>query len=181
MTMRLHPIRFFVWLPLAVTLGAISAPAQNNRHQIRANLAGYEEVASISSTGSGEFRVRLSDAALEFELSYAGLEGNVLQAHIHLGQIGVNGGIMVFLCSNLGNGPAGTPPCPQSGTVTGVRMAADVVGPSGQGIAAGEAGVFGEVLRALRSGSTYANVHTDKHTGGEIRGQLRTDNGRGPR
>jgi hypothetical protein len=40
------------------------------------------------------------------------MEGDVLPTHIHLGQHGVNGGISVFLCTNLGNGPAGTPTCP---------------------------------------------------------------------
>jgi hypothetical protein len=45
------------------------------------------------------------------------------------------------------------------------------------GIAAGE---FDEVLRAIRSGNTYANVHTNKHPGGEIRGQIRTDNETNP-
>ena len=35
----------------------------------------------------------------------------------------VNGGISVFLCTNLGNGPAGTQACPQEGTVTGTFTA----------------------------------------------------------
>jgi len=179
--MRQHLFRFFAGFAVLAILGTGSALAQSNRHQIKADLTGFQEPPAVSSTGHGDIRVRLQDAALEFQLNYSDLEGEVLQAHIHLGQAGLNGGIMVFLCSNLGNGPAGTPVCPQSGTVTGTRIAADVVGPSGQGIAAGEAGVFEEVLRALRSGNTYANVHTDKHTGGEIRGHLRTDNGRGPR
>jgi len=133
-------------------------------------LVGFQEVPSVSSTGRGRFRARLDDTSIQFELEYSGLEGSVQQAHIHLGQTSVNGGISVFLCSNLGNGPAGTPGCPSSpGAVTGTRMAADVVGPAGQGIAAGE---FAEVLRAIRTGNTYVNVHTDKHPGGEIRGQL---------
>ena len=53
-----------------------------------------------------------------YELSYSGLEGTVLQAHIHFGKRAINGGISLFLCANLGNGPAGTPTCPQSGTVS---------------------------------------------------------------
>jgi hypothetical protein len=44
-----------------------------------------------------------------------------------------------------------------------------VIGPTGQGIAPGE---YGELLRAIRSGVTYANVHSSKHPGGEIRAQL---------
>lgn len=76
---------------------------------------------------------------------------------------------MVFFCTNLGNGPAGTQACPQEGTVTGTIGPADVVGPSGQGISAGE---FAEVLRAIRGGAAYVNVHSTVFPGGEIRGQL---------
>jgi hypothetical protein len=44
------------------------------------------------------------------------------------------------------------------------------VGPTGQGIAAGE---FAELVRAIKAGRTYVNVHTTKYPGGEIRGQIR--------
>jgi len=55
----------------------------------------------------------------------------VTQAHIHFGKRHVAGGIIVFLCTNLGNGPAGTPACPDSaGTVTGSITAASIIGPA---------------------------------------------------
>ena len=77
----------------------------------------------------------------------------------------------MFLCDNTGAGPTGTKPCPDpSGTVTGTLHAADVIGPEAQGIAPGE---FAELVRAIRAGATYANVHTVKYPGGEIRAQLR--------
>jgi hypothetical protein len=47
-----------------------------------------------------------------------------------------------------------------------------VGGPAGQGIAAGE---LSELIAAIRAGRTYVNVHTNKHPGGEIRGQVRSD------
>ncbi len=56
-------------------------------------------------------------------------------------------------------------------------QAVDVLGPAGQGIAAGE---FNELLRAIRAGSTYVNVHTTGYPGGEIRAQIdRPGNGNG--
>ena len=58
--------------------------------------------------------------------------------------------------------------------MTGTFRAADVIGPAVQGIAPGE---FDELVKALRAGVAYANVHTDLHPGGEIRGQL-DDQGR---
>lgn len=79
---------------------------------------------------------------------------------------------MVFYCTNLGNGPAGTQLCPgpTSGSVSGRITAADVLAnAAAQGIAAGQ---FDEVLRAIREGVVYVNVHTTLFPGGEIRGQL---------
>jgi hypothetical protein len=80
----------------------------------------------------------------------------------------------MFLCQTATNAdPTGlAPTCPQSGTVTGMLQAANVIGPAGQGVAALE---FSEVLAALRAGVTYANVHSTKFLAGEIRAQLRDD------
>lgn len=158
-------LRIFEFGVAVLLLAMLTTPALAETR--KAELDGFQEVPAISSTGSGEFRLEISedDSTIEFELSYSGLEATVLFAHIHLGQPGVNGGVSVFLC-----GGGGRPACPQSGTVTGTIIATDVIGPSGQGIAAGE---LAELLRAIRERVTYANVHTTKHPGGEIRGQIR--------
>lgn len=138
-------------------------------NSLKADLEGFEEVPAISTTGTGELRIRIAknESSFDFELSYEDLEGaTTIASHIHLGQQSVNGGIGVFLC-----GGGGRPACtPTSGTFTGTVTAADVIGPAGQGIAANE---FAELLRAMREGATYVNVHTDKHPGGEIRGQIK--------
>jgi CHRD domain-containing protein len=163
-----------------VVVGSLVVPASvsygdDTVQVLTASLKGIEEPPSISSTGRGSFRATVSGdgTSIDYRLSYEDLEGDVLQAHIHLGQRAVNGGIAAFLCSNLGNGPAGTPLCPgpKSGNVSGTITAAEVVGPSGQGLAPGE---FAELLRAIDTNVTYANVHSTKHTGGEIRGQIRS-------
>ncbi len=165
---------------LALAVGAVAAVgvagavalAQGGR-DFKERLTGYQEVPALSTSGHGTFRASIRDGGseLRYRLSYADLEAQPQQAHIHLGQPGVNAGVIVFLCSNLGNGPAGTPACPDSpATVTGSLRAADVVGPAAQGIDPGE---FGELVRAIRAGATYANVHTDKYTGGEVRAQIK--------
>ncbi len=146
------------------------------RDRIEARLKGYQEVPAVSSVASGRFKATLDAASgsIAYELSYSGLEGTVTMSHIHLGQHGVNGGVMVWLCQTATNvdPTALSPSCPQSGTVSGVIQAANVIGPSGQGVAAQE---FAEMVAALRAGVAYVNVHSSKFPGGEIRGQLRND------
>jgi CHRD domain-containing protein len=112
---------------------------------------------------------------LTYTETFGGLTSPVTQSHIHFAERGVPGSIFVFLCSNLGNGPAGTQACPaDGGTITGTVTAANVLSVPGQNITAGE---FAELLRILRSGDAYVNVHTTRFPAGEIRGQLRADDG----
>ena len=147
-------------------------------------LVGYNEVAAVSTTGHGEFNARISndESSIAWELSYSDLEGAVQQAHIHIGNVGVNGGISVFLCTNLGNGPAGTQPCPAPpATISGTIVAADV-SPNipatqvarTQGLNTGE---MDELINAIRAGATYVNVHSTLWPGGEIRSQINGNSG----
>ena len=154
---------------------AAIATADGGSRNISAHggLSGYQEApATISTTGGGTFSAKIANDGKSFDwtLSYEALEGTVQQAHIHFGARGLANGIAVFLCTNLGNGPAGTQACPAPPvTISGTATAADVVGPLPQGI---EAGAFDEVIAAMRAGVAYANVHSTKWPSGEIRGQL---------
>ena len=145
-----------------------------------ATLSGFNEVPlTLSTTGRGSFTARINSdqTRVDWRLRYQDLEGPVRQAHIHFGDAHTSGGISVFLCTNLGNGPAGTQGCPTTSpaTVTGSFMAADVIGPAGQGIAAMQ---FAELLRAIRARRTYANVHSSMYPAGEVRGQILPSGGR---
>jgi hypothetical protein len=142
-------------------------------------LTGYEETPSaVSTTGSGTFNARISndESRIDWELSYSDLEGAVQQSHIHFGQKGVTGPISVFLCTNLGNGPAGTQPCPAPpATISGTIVAADVTNLANErGISAGE---FDELIKAIRANATYVNVHSTRWPGGEIRSQIDGNSG----
>jgi hypothetical protein len=146
---------------------------------LKATLVGYQEVPSVSTVGGGKFQASINEdnTEVEYELSYSNLEGAVQQAHIHFAQTGVNGGISVFLCTNLGNGPVGTQLCPDApatitGTITANDISPDIAATAGaraQGLGPGE---FDEFLKALRAGKLYVNVHSDVYPGGEIRSQL---------
>ena len=152
----------------AFILGGL-AIADSQTNNFRASLDGYHETPlSISTNGTGSFRAMLNPNSneLTYELQYSGLEGgNVLFAHVHLGQMGTTGGVMFFLC-----GGGGKPACPNSpATVTGTVDASNIIGPAGQGVAPGE---FEEAITAMRDGAAYANVHTVVYPTGEIRGQI---------
>jgi hypothetical protein len=168
-----------VLAPALVLASAASASSHGDRgRKLKADLKGLREVPSVSSVAQGSFRgtINEDETEIEFRLNYSGLEGAVTQSHIHFGQTSVNGGIAIWLCGNPPlTPPAGTALCPDAGDgpeVTGTLKPENVVGPAGQGIAVGE---FAEVIRAIRNGSAYANVHTTKFGGGEIRGQIQVD------
>jgi hypothetical protein len=146
------------------------------RRKIDVRLSGYQEtLVALSTTGNGHFQALINkdETEITWQLSYGDLEGTVTQSHIHFGARAQTGGVSVFLCSNLGNGPGGTPACPASAPadnpLTGVSTAANVIGPAAQGIAAGE---FAELVAAIRAGVAYVNVHSTKYPGGEIRAQF---------
>jgi hypothetical protein len=150
--------------------GAVALAHDNNGRSLKASLNGFEETPSESTPGHGSLKLRITGGGtgIHYRLHYEDFEaaeGNTLFAHIHFGQRGVAGGVSAFLC-----GGGDKPPCtPTEGTFEGDIDAADVIGPSGQGIAAGE---LTELIRAMRKGFTYANVHTTLNPAGLIRGQI---------
>ena len=158
---------------LTGSLFADEGPKGRTRFEVSTRLQGYQEVPSLSTTARGKFTavIDLEANTITWRLNYEGLEGTVTQSHVHFGQMGVNGGISFFLCTNAGNGPAGTQLCPTPpAEISGVITPDLVIGPLGQGI---EALALAEIAEAMTSGVAYANVHSSKWPAGEIRGQIR--------
>jgi hypothetical protein len=158
----------------AVAASADGGGGGSKPFTITERLSGFHETPlALSTSGQGSIRLRIDPQAgtIAYTVRYANLEGAVTQSHIHFGSPSQTGGISVFLCSNLGNGPAGTPACPTTnpGEVSGLLDSSDVIGPAAQGITAGQ---FSELLAAIRADSTYANVHSTLYPAGEIRNQL---------
>jgi hypothetical protein len=183
-----------------IAAGAVTtaAPAfardDDDGRRLSTELSGYNEVhfvagdaaatppvppalrGAVSTRATGKFRAQVNrdEQIIHYELEYRNLEGDVTQAHIHFGQSSTVGGIVVWLCQT-GTNPAPaavaavTPVCPAEGSVSGTIQPFQVLAQTAQGIAAGE---FNELVRALRAGATYANVHSTLFTPGEIRGQI---------
>jgi hypothetical protein len=152
-----------------VTVAAARGGNGNGKKSVTAELEGYQEVPSISSDAEGEIKLKLNGSSIKYELEYSGFtaQNKALLAHIHFAQEGVPGGVAADLCG------ASRPPCPEtSGKVTGTITAENVKALPLQGLAAGD---IGALIRAIKAGYTYANVHSTTFAGGEIRGQIGDD------
>lgn len=157
----------------ATTVVTAQGESGHRTRHTRTFLTGYSETPlALSSPGTGKFKATIDKTAQEirYTLTFSGLPTAVTQAHIHFGSASQSGGVSAFLCTNQGNGPAGTQLCPASGTITGTIRPADVIGPAAQGIAAGE---FAELVAGIKARTAYVNIHTTQYPAGEIRGQLR--------
>ena len=158
----------FAVAAIAVAGTTTGVAAESHRNHFSTILTGYQETPTLNTAGHGTFTMDIvnDDSRIDFTLTYADVTGNPLFAHIHFGARAIMGGVSAFLC-----GGGSKPPCPPatSGTVTGTIVASDVIGPTNQGMNPGD---FAALLRAIRSGVTYANLHTPRFPAGEIRGQI---------
>jgi hypothetical protein len=173
-------LRWLVAVAFLTTVVGLVA-ADKDQGTVRTRLTGLEETtATINSPGSGEFTATISEdgTMIKYVETYRDLSSAITQSHIHFGRPGLSGQVVLFLCTNL-TPPVG-PPMPQAcplsspATITGTLTEADVIASpvvGGQGIDPGAAG-FAEMVKAIRTGSAYVNVHTTNHPSGEIRGRL---------
>lgn len=173
----------FAAAPIMVLVASVSTAHDRQSNRVGAALHPTSEVPAVSSVARGSFKATIDEVnqTITYELNYDGLEGTVAQAHIHVGQAGANGGVSVFLCGNPPTVPPATvpqpPACPTTlpATVTGVLTPANIIGPNVQGVAPTSATTneFAELVELIKDGLTYANVHSSKFSGGEIRGQVK--------
>jgi hypothetical protein len=168
-------------LLLAAATALVFTPYALADDKARANLSGFQEVPVVSTTGSGRVKLQiLSDDRIDWELTYENMEADVTQAHIHIGQRNVNGGIVLWFCGTTiatppTPGPAGTQVCTaRSGSFSGTFSPASVQNVAAQHF---ETGNLAEVIDFIKRGLAYGNVHTLQSPGGEIRGQLRGNRG----
>ena len=109
-------------------------------------LAGAQENPPVltAAVGSAALSVNTSSGQISGTVSTSGLVGTA--AHIHTGEAGINGPIIVSLTQS---------------TAT-----------SGDWIVPPNVILTGEQMAALNAGNLYFNVHSDPFPGGQIRGQI---------
>lgn len=112
-------------------------------------LSGDQEVpvAATSATGNGYALVNTSNYNLELVVDTTGVD-DATMAHIHTGDIGTNGDVLVALEQSMANPGMWTTPA--------------------------DTEINADILAVLASGGHYVNVHTPSFPNGEIRGQIVT-------
>jgi len=145
-------VKKFVLLSVAIALvvaGAASARSQATKIRIAATMVAAEETPTPKGdvgAANGRFAatVTKSDtgAVLSWQLSFSGLSGNALAAHIHIADRGKPGPVVVPLCAPCTSGASGT------------------------------ANITTVVLDAIENDRAYVNLHTPTNPAGEIRGQV---------
>src|SRR2546423_942659 len=125
-----------LWAIAALAVSILAAPAVHSQtERFSASLIGANEVPPINTEGRADFNMTIQPSGITFSINFSGLSSPLAVAHTHFGVPNVNGGVMIFLC-----GGGGQPACPAttSGTITGTITAANVVGPTAQGVTAGD-------------------------------------------
>jgi len=134
---------------VSVVVTAAALGASVTTFKVAAKLTVAAEVpkvhgpAAAGGTFTGTVKVRGTVRTLTWKLTYAHLSGAGIAAHIHKGRPGKPGPVVVTLCG----------PCHLSQT--------------------GISRVSAAVVKAIKSGSAYVNVHTRRNKAGEIRGQVK--------
>ena len=180
---------------VSVPLQVGGAQHEGTRHNHAVHLKGDQEPTPAPpapspqdslAEGQAIFKIAEDELSLDYKLIASNID-NVVQAHIHCGPRGQNGGIFIWLFPSV-TGSALTEARGRqdgvlaegtvvSGAALNVRtVAASTVCPGG-------VANFADALRQIRSGNAYVNVHTNDFVaptntgpgdfpGGEIRGQF---------
>jgi spermidine/putrescine-binding protein len=143
---------------LAVSINT-TVYAQGSEQKFTAKLTAKEEVPPNDSPATGMAWVKASEKEVGFKINVTDID-KATAAHIHLGEKGKNGPVVVTLFKSdtpteLKNGTLG------EGNVTATNFEGPMKGKA-----------LNDLVTAMKNGSTYVNVHTTDMPDGEIRGQL---------
>ena len=139
-------------LSVAALLAACSDSSNDSNNQpifplsVSASLSGAQENPPVLTAASGNANFTVDPTSGEIFGSITTSDITANAAHIHIGDAGINGAIIVGLTQTAaGSGVWTVPP---NSALTGAQ------------------------LTALKAGGLYVNVHTDLYPGGQIRGQM---------
>jgi CHRD domain len=142
---------------------AFAGEEEQQQERFIAELTGVEEVlrtVDTSAIGIAEFRLG-QDNSIMYRINVTDIE-NVTATHIHRGQVGENGPVIVTLFKE--DTPTTT------AMTTGVLSEGNITAANLEGPMAGQ--LLSNLTSAMQNEQTYVNVHTQQNPNGEIRGQI---------
>ncbi len=137
------------------------AGEQQEEERFITELTGFEEVPPVNNTSAiGVAEFKLGRDNIMYIVNVTDIE-NVTAAHIHRGQVGENGPIVITLFKK---------DTPTTAMTTGVLSEGNITAANLEGPMAGQ--LLSNLTSAMQNEQTYVNVHTQQNPNGEIRGQI---------
>jgi hypothetical protein len=138
---------------------------QEQEEELIADLTGIEQVPPVNDTSAiGVAEFKLGPDNIMYTVNVTDIE-NVTAAHIHSGQVGENGPVIVTLFSE-----DTTPTATRMMTGEVLLSEGNITATNLEGPMAGK--ILSNLTSAMRNEQTYVNVHTQQNQNGEIRGQI---------
>jgi hypothetical protein len=135
---------------------------EEQQERFISELTGLEEVPPVNDTSAiGVAEFKLGQDNIMYTVNVTDIE-NVTAAHIHRGQVGENGPIVITLFKE------DTPTT--AAMTTGVLSEGNITATNLEGPMAGQ--LLSNLTSAMQNEQTYVNVHTQQNPNGEIRGQI---------
>ena len=149
---------------IGFTTSAFAGGGEQQQERFIAELTGLEQVPPVNDTaaiGVAEFKV--GQDSIMYRINVTDIE-NVTATHIHSGQVGENGPVVVTLFQE-------DTPTTTAAATTGVLLSeGNITATNLEGPMAGKP--LSTLTSAMQNEQTYVNVHTQHNPDGEIRGQI---------
>jgi CHRD domain len=134
-----------------------------------ATLVGTNEVPAVTTTAAGTMSLVKEDSVtILYDIVTTAQTDSITMAHIHAAAAGVNGPIMVWFFPGTASRAPGT----GGGTAAAVNGKVAIGRITKSGTAFVAPFTWDSLLTRIQAGTAYANIHTRKNGGGEIRGQV---------
>ena len=135
---------------------------EEQQERFISELTGLEEVPPVNDTSAiGVAEFKLGQDNIMYTVNVTDIE-NVTAGHIHRGQVGENGPIVITLFKE------DTPTT--AAMTTGVLSEGNITATNLEGPMAGQ--LLSNLTSAMQNEQTYVNIHTQQNPNGEIRGQI---------
>jgi len=154
----------YLLVAMTTILMSASVVFSADKGSFSAKLSGHDSTPAIKTTAKGdaEFKLAKYGKELSYKLTVTDIE-NVTAAHIHQGKKGKNGPPVAGLFA----GPK------KEGKFSGVLAEGVISEKELMGSLTGKP--VDALVKLIKTGDVYVNIHTDGHPDGELRGQIKVE------